>query len=123
MSKITLKSHIQSCNTTTERLGKRRARAAALIGGIVTTIVIVSPNKEDALFKSIRSQTGANKRQRCAIIVPFHADRKAITLIFQNRKGHFVLRIILFRTPQLARLWAHISSHKQSQSHYLLRRG
>lgn len=86
----------QSGNTTTERLGKRRARASALIGGIVTTIVSVSPNKDALLFESIRSQNGANKRQRCAIIVSFHPVRKAITIILKNRIGHFVFRIIFF---------------------------
>jgi len=93
------KKATQSRNTTTERLGKRRARASTLIGGIVTTIVIVSPNMAATLFESIRSQNGANKRQRCAIIVPFHADRKKIIIIFQRRIEHFVFRIILFRTP------------------------
>jgi len=72
------KKATQSCNTTTEHLGKRRARAGALIGGIVTTIVIVSPNMGATLFESIRSQNGANKRQRCAIIDLFHADSKGI---------------------------------------------
>lgn len=75
MSKITLEKPIQSYTTTTERLGKRRARARAVIGGIVTTIVTVSPKKEDSLFKSIRSQNGANKRQRCVIIVPFNTNK------------------------------------------------
>lgn len=102
MSKSHSKKPIQSGNTTTERLGKRRARASALIGGIVTTIVIVSPNKDASLFKSIRSQNGANKRQRCAIIVSFLADRKAIIIILQHRTGHFVFRIIFPRTSQLA---------------------
>jgi len=82
------KKATQSRNTTTERLGKRRARASTLIGGIVTTIVIVSPNMAATLFESIRSQNGANKRQRCAIIVPFHADRKKIIIIFQRRIEH-----------------------------------
>ena len=62
---------IQNCNTTTERLGKRRARAGELIGRIVTVVIVVFPNKEAILFKSIRSQNGANKRQRFAIIVLF----------------------------------------------------